>query len=101
MTYYSENIHMEKPLIEIEYCHKCRWMLRATWISQELLSTFGEDVRGVTLIPSGVSGIFEIRSDRTVIWARGKKMGFPEIRELKQKVRDVVAPDRDLGHIDK
>ena len=44
MSYYSENIVMEQPQIEIEYCVKCKWLLRATWISQELLSTFSEDI---------------------------------------------------------
>ena len=100
MTLYSENITMEKLLIEIEYCTKCRWLLRASWIAQELLSTFSEDIRGVTLIPSDVAGIFEIRCGRDVIWERGKKKGMPEIKNLKRKVRNLVAPDKYLGHID-
>ena len=50
--------------------------------------------------PSDIAGIFEIRCGRDVIWERGEKKGMPEIKELKQKVRDVVAPDKDLGHID-
>ena len=91
---------MEKPLIEIEYCTKCRWLLRTSWISQELLSTFSEEIKGVSLLPSNVSGIFEIRCGREIIWERGKKKGMPEIKELKQKVRDVVVPEKDLGHID-
>jgi len=99
MTLYSENITMEKPLIEIEYCTKCRWLLRASWIAQELLSTFSDEIRGVTLIPGNIAGIFEIRCDRDLIWERGKKKGMPEIKELKRKIRDVVAPEKDLGHI--
>ena len=100
MTLYSENITMEKPLIEIEYCTKCRWLLRASWIAQELLSTFSEDIKGVSLIPGNEAGIFEIRCGRYIIWERGKKKGLPEIKELKRKVRDVVVPDKDLGHIE-
>ena len=100
MTLYSETITMEKPLIEIEYCTKCRWLLRASWIAQELLSTFSEDIRGVSLIPGNEAGIFEIRYGRDIIWERGKKKGLPEIKELKRKVRDVVVPDKDLGHIE-
>ena len=92
---------MEKPKIEIEYCTKCRWQLRAPWISQELLSTFINEIGGVTLIPSTISGIFEIRCGRDIIWERDLKKGMPEIKELKQKVRDIIAPDKDLGHIDK
>ena len=100
MTLYSENIVMEKPQIEIEYCTKCRWLLRASWISQELLSTFSDEIGGITLIPSNISGIFEIRYGRKIIWDRGKKKGMPEIKILKQIVRDLVAPNKDLGHID-
>ena len=100
MTYYSENMVMEKPKIEIEYCTKCRWLLRASWISQELLSTFVNEIGGITLIPSNISGIFEIRCGRDLIWERGKKKSLPNIKELKQKVRDLIAPDKDLGHID-
>ena len=55
MTLYSENIVMDKPQIEIEYCTKCRWLLRASWISQELLSTFSDEIQGVTLIPSNIA----------------------------------------------
>ena len=91
---------MEKPQIEIEYCIKCRWLTRASWISQELLSTFSNELRGVTLIPSNISGIFEIRCDNDIIWERGKKKGMPEIKLLKQKVRDIIAPNKELGHID-
>ena len=100
MTFYSENLIMEKPQIEIEYCTKCKWLLRASWISQELLSTFSNEIRGVILIPSNIAGIFEIRSGREIIWERVKKGGMPEIKELKRKVRDLVAPDKGLGHID-
>ena len=100
MTLYSENIVMEKPQIEIEYCTKCKWLLRASWISQELLSTFSDEIGGITLIPSNIAGIFEIRYGREIIWERGKKKGMPEIKKLKQIVRDLVAPNKDLGHID-
>ena len=100
MTLYSENIVMEKPVIEIEYCIKCKWLARASWISQELLSTFSNDIGGITLIPSSVAGIFEIRSGQNTIWERSKQGGMPEIKKLKQKVRDLVAPEKELGHID-
>ena len=100
MTFYSENLIMEKPYIEIEYCTKCKWLLRASWISQELLSTFSDEISRVTLIPSDIAGIFEIRSGGKIIWERVKKGGMPKIKELKQRVRDLVAPDKGLGHID-
>ena len=91
---------MENPIIEIEYCTKCRWLARASWMAQELLSTFSSEIGGITLIPSDIAGIFEIRCGRKIILERDKKKGMPEIKALKQKVRDIIAPDKDLGHID-
>ena len=41
---------MEKPRIEIDYCTKCRWLLRAAWLGQELLSSFSDDLAEVALI---------------------------------------------------
>ena len=100
MSYYSENIVMEKPQIEIEYCIKCKWLLRATWIAQELLSTFCDEIGSINIVPSNVAGIFEIRIGRNIIWERSKKKGMPAIKELKQLVRDYIAPGKKLGHID-
>ena len=90
-----------KPLITIEYCPKCGWMLRAAYMAQELLSTFTDDLKGVTLQPSETSGTYQIRIKDAVVFDR-KTMGrFPEIKELKQLVRDIVNPDKNLGHSDR
>jgi selenoprotein W-related protein len=91
---------MTLPMVEIEYCRQCRWLLRAAWTAQELLSTFEEDVLGITLKP-GTGGVFEIRIGAETIWSRARDGGFPEIAELKSRVRDKVAPNRSLGHIDR
>ena len=85
MTLYSENITMEKSKIEIEYCIKCRWLTRASWIAQELLSTFSNELGGITLIPSDIAGIFEIRCGREIIWERSKKNGIQSTETLKKK----------------
>ena len=69
-------------------------------MGQELLSTFGEELGSVTLIPDDTGGVFEIRIDGRLLWSRSEKGRFPEIKELKQTVRDEIAPARDLGHID-
>ncbi len=69
-------------------------------MGQELLSTFAEELGSVTLIPDDTGGLFEIRIDGKLIWSRGERGRFPEITELKQMVRDEVAPKRDLGHVD-
>jgi selenoprotein W-related protein len=91
----SENLR-----IEIEYCTGCRWLLRAAWIAQELLATFEEELNSVTLVPGSEGGIFEIRLNKDILWSRKKQGRFPEVKELKQRVRDIVAPGRDLGHVD-
>jgi selenoprotein W-related protein len=86
--------------VEIEYCTQCRWMLRAAWMAQELLSTFEGEIAEVALIP-GSGGIFEVRTGGHVLWSRHERQRFPEIKELKQVVRDAVAPGKSLGHADR
>ena len=89
-----------RPTITIHYCTQCHWLLRAAWMAQELLSTFGEDLGSVTLKPS-TGGIFQIHYDEALIWDRKNDGGFPGPKELKQRVRDRLDPARDLGHIDR
>jgi selenoprotein W-related protein len=89
-----------KPSIRIAYCTQCNWMLRAAWMAQELLSTFGTELGEVILAP-GTDGIFEIHLDDEQIWERKRDGGFPDSRVLKQMVRDRIDPDRDLGHVDR
>jgi selenoprotein W-related protein len=88
------------PRVEIRYCTQCRWILRAGWLAQELLSTFDTDLGEVALVP-GTGGIFEVRVDGELIWSRKEQGRFPEAKELKQRVRDRVAPDKNLGHSDR
>jgi selenoprotein W-related protein len=90
-----------KPIISIEYCPKCGWMLRAAYFAQELLTTFTDDVGGVMLQPSEVNGTFRISIDGMEIFDRKKIGRFPEPKELKQQVRDIVNPGKDLGHSDR
>ena len=85
--------------VKITYCKGCKWMLRSAWMAQELLSTFEEELDELTLIP-GTGGIFEIHVNGKRIWSRKEQQGFPDIRELKQLVRNEVSPDRSLGHTD-
>lgn len=89
-----------KNRVEIRYCTQCNWLLRSAWMAQELLSTFNTELGEVALVP-GSGGIFEIRVDDTLIWSREQDDGFPDIKVLKARVRDVVAPERELGHIDR
>lgn len=86
--------------VTIHFCVQCNWMLRATWMAQELLYTFAEDLEQVALKP-GSGGVFEIHVGDQLIWERKRDGGFPGPKELKQKVRDVLFPERDLGHVDR
>ncbi len=89
-----------KPRIVITYCTQCQWLLRAAWMAQELLSTFTEDLAEVALVPA-TGGIFTIAYDDEIIWDRKRDGGFPDVKSLKQLVRDRLDPGRDLGHIDR
>lgn len=90
----------DRPHVTITYCTQCNWMLRAGWMAQELLSSFGPDLGGVTLVPA-TGGVFEIRVGDESIWERGRDGGFPDAKELKKRLRDRVWPERDLGHADR
>ncbi len=91
---------VSKPRIEIRYCTLCRWMLRAAWLAQELLSTFDSDLGEVALVPAS-KGEFKILVNGIQVWDRVGDEGFPEAKEIKQRVRDLIAPERDLGHADR
>jgi selenoprotein W-related protein len=69
-------------------------------MAQEFLTTFEYELGGVTLKPSEVNGDFHISIDGKKIFDRKDYGGFPEIKELKQLVRDVAAPGKNLGHTD-
>jgi len=86
-------------VIQIEYCRQCRWLLRAAWLAQELLSTFDADLTSVNLMP-GTGGIFEVRLNGLMLFSRQAVGRFPEAKEIKQLVRDVIDPTRSLGHSD-
>jgi len=85
--------------VEIRYCTRCRFLARASWIAQELLTTFADDLGEVALVP-GEGGVFQVRVGPELVWCRSKEGRFPELAELKQRVRDRVAPGKALGHSD-
>lgn len=69
-------------------------------MAQELLTTFDGQIDQLTLQP-GTGGVFDIHLNGDLLWSRSKMDGFPELRELKQLVRDQIDPSRDLGHSDR
>jgi selenoprotein W-related protein len=89
-----------KPRLEIEYCAGCRFLPRAAWVAQELLTTFKDELGEVALIPGG-GGIFDIRLKGEIVWCRKERGRYPELKELKQLLRDQIAPDKSLGHSDR
>jgi len=77
----------------------CGWHLRAGWMAQELFNTFGEDIQ-INLVPVS-GGAFRIYVEEDCLFDRKADAGFPSVKALKQKLRDRVWPDRELGHIDR
>lgn len=106
------------PQIKISYCIKCKWSLRAVWYLQEILQTFTNNpkypeyhIPEISLIPSLVPGTFKIELYKTadeilgrnapyLLWERKRDDGFPDSKILKQKIRDLLFPGGELGHID-
>ncbi|WP_166850046.1 SelT/SelW/SelH family protein [Isoptericola sp. BMS4] len=92
--------------VAITYCTQCRWLMRAAWVAQELLTTFRTRVGEVALVP-GTGGVFRVELDPgdgrpgVLLWDRARGGGFPEIPPLKKAVRDAVAPEMSLGHTDR
>ena len=91
---------LTKPHIIIYYCNGCRWLPRASWMAQELLTTFAEELGEVSLRP-GTSGQSDIRLNEQTIWSRKRDGGFPELKPIKQCIRDHIAPEKSLGHSDR
>ena len=69
---------MKKAKIEIRYCTRCRWMLRAAWMAQELLTTFEQEIDSVALAP-GTGGVFEVKVEDVLVWSRKDAGRFPRI----------------------
>ena len=86
--------------LTIVFCIRCRWLLRASWFAQECFTTFSEELGQVNLSQGG-AGEFSIWLNNHCLWERKADGGFPELNHLKQMIRDVIAPEKSLGHSDK
>ncbi|OCF36353.1 hypothetical protein I316_01599 [Kwoniella heveanensis BCC8398] len=99
-----------KPSVIIEFCDRCRWAPRATWIQTELFLTFPNPlIRTITLIPLNApetGGRFRVWVDKgdgvgeQLAWDRKTEGGFPELKVLKQRIRNIIQPEMGLGHSD-
>jgi selenoprotein W-related protein len=90
---------INSPRVEIHYCTQCRFILRANWLAQELLMTFGEKLGELALVPAS-GGVFIVLLDGDELFSRKEQARFPDSKELKQLIRDRIEPDMSLGHSD-
>ncbi|KAG6911651.1 hypothetical protein DXG01_007901 [Tephrocybe rancida] len=83
---------------------------RASWTQTELLLTFPPPaLSSVTLIPlntEDTAGRFRVwlsipSQPPYLVWDRKVEGGFPELKVLKQRLRDQLQPEKSLGHSDK
>ncbi|KAF9046044.1 hypothetical protein BDZ89DRAFT_942247, partial [Hymenopellis radicata] len=86
----------------------CR-LHRATWVQTELFLTFPPPIiNSISLHPLNTeetAGRFRVwisvgRNTPHLLWDRKVEGGFPELKALKQRLRDVIQPERSLGHSD-
>ncbi|MSQ80267.1 MAG: SelT/SelW/SelH family protein [Candidatus Methylopumilus sp.] len=85
--------------IEIQFCTQCGWLSRASWMMQEILTTFQDEILSVTLMPTS-GGVFEIFLNKEKIYSRSDFGGFLDIKDIKKLIRDKINPERNLGHTD-
>ena len=65
-----------------------------------IASLFTRDLGAVlTYIDRIEAGLVRVNGD--TVWSRGERGRFPDSAELKQLVRDRIAPGKDLGHSDR
>jgi len=88
-----------KNIIKIYFCTKCGWLARASWMAQEFINTFPNDIFSLNLVPSD-SGKFEIWCNDQLVFSRLEEGGFIEIKNIKKRIRDLIDPSRGLGHND-
>jgi len=85
------------PRVAIRYCTKCRFMLRAAYLAQELLTSFEHELGEVALVPAS-GGIFEVTLDGETLASNRETKSMPEASEVKRLLRDRIAPERSIGH---
>ena len=88
---------MSAQRVEITYCTRCKFLLRAAWLAQELLTTFESELDEVAIRP-GSGGIFEVRLNGEVIATNADGGAMPDAGAVKRLLRDRIAPGRQIGH---
>ncbi|KAF8898174.1 Rdx family-domain-containing protein [Gymnopilus junonius] len=103
--------------VTIEFCDRVRILIhdprlhRASWVQTELFLTFPPPTIGaITLVPlnsDDTAGRFRVwvsipgTEEPLLVWDRKSEGGFPELKVLKQRIRDHLQPGKSLGHSDK
>jgi len=82
--------------VEITYCTRCKFLMRAAWLAQELLTSFESELGEVALRP-GSGGVFEVLLNGEVI-ASNAGGEMPDPAQVKRLLRDRIAPGRRIGH---
>lgn len=102
------------PLPHVAFLYNTRRdQQRCFYLAQELLRTFANEIRAVSLLHCPVDDddehLFRVQIDTTTdavstvpLWdsATSTTTRYPETKVLKQLVRDAIAPTKDLGHSD-
>jgi selenoprotein W-related protein len=88
---------MAGPRVEITYCRRCKFLLRATWLGTEILTAFPEEIGELAIVP-GSGGIFEVKLDGEVVATNRGGAPIPDAAEVKRALRDRIAPERRIGH---
>ena len=91
---------MRKYRVSIKYCQQCNYLPRAAWLAQELLTTFAGEIEALALVPAA-GGVLEIWVDDKLLLNRQQLSDWLAPKEIKQRVRDRIAPDKTLGHSDR
>jgi selenoprotein W-related protein len=86
-----------KPIVTIEYCPKCGWLLRAANMAQELLTIFTDELQGVTLKPAEVSGRYTITVEDTVVFDRKEHGDLQTSKKSNSGYGMWLAPTKALG----
>ncbi|CAE6529220.1 unnamed protein product [Rhizoctonia solani] len=109
------------PGIVVEFCdlpmvcsvpsdNRIERLHRATWTQTELFLTFPPPaLSSITLVPlnsAETGGRFRVwllptdGENSKLVWDRKTEGGFPELKVLKQRIRDIIQPGTSLGHSD-
>jgi len=86
-----------KPVIKIEYCPVCGWLPTATYIAQELLTTFKNELQAVSLEPSSVTGRFIVQILHKGLVDPKFDISNTDIKVIKRQIRVHIDTDLSTG----